>query len=84
MRAHQIMTRQVITVATGASIVDAANIMLDKHISGLPVVDKAGKLVGIVSQGELYPPRRDWNRTEIRSMAKVPGRPGQGSIRLRS
>jgi CBS-domain-containing membrane protein len=52
MRAHQIMTRQIITVSTGASIVDAANIMLDKHISGLPVVDKAGKLVGIVSQGD--------------------------------
>jgi CBS domain-containing protein len=53
MRAHQIMTRQVITVAIDAPIVDAANIMLDKHVSGLPVVDKAGKLVGIVSQGDL-------------------------------
>jgi CBS domain-containing protein len=52
MRAHQIMTRQVITVAADASIVDAANIMLDKRISGLPVVDQAGKLVGIVSQGD--------------------------------
>jgi len=52
MRAHQIMTRQVITVAADASIVDAANIMLDKHISGLPVIDKAGALVGIVSQGD--------------------------------
>jgi CBS domain-containing protein len=52
MRAHQIMTRQVITVAAGASIVDAANIMLDKHISGLPVVDDAGAVVGIVSQGD--------------------------------
>ena len=52
MRAHQIMTRQVITIATDASIVDAANTMLDKHISGLPVVDQAGKLVGIVSQGD--------------------------------
>ena len=52
MRAHQIMTRQVITVASDAPIVDAANIMLDKHISGLPVVDQAGKLVGIVSQGD--------------------------------
>jgi CBS-domain-containing membrane protein len=50
MRAHQIMTRQVITIAVDAPIVDAANIMLDKHISGLPVVDEAGKLVGIVSQ----------------------------------
>jgi CBS domain-containing protein len=52
MRAHQIMTRQVITIAAEASIVDAANIMLDKHISGLPVVDDAAKLVGIVSQGD--------------------------------
>jgi CBS domain-containing protein len=52
MRAHQIMTRQVITIAAGASIVDAANIMLDKHISGLPVVDDAGAVVGIVSQGD--------------------------------
>jgi CBS domain-containing protein len=52
MRAHQIMTRQVITIAAGASIVDAANIMLDKHISGLPVVDDDGKVVGIVSQGD--------------------------------
>src|SRR5476649_2322559 len=52
MRAHQIMTRHVITVSTDAAVVDAANIMLDKHVSGLPVVDRAGKLVGIVSQGD--------------------------------
>src|SRR5271154_2919249 len=52
MRAHQIMTRQVITVATGASIVEAANTMLQNHISGLPVVDQTGKLVGIISQGD--------------------------------
>src|SRR5476651_2259068 len=52
MRAHQIMTRQVITIATAAPIIEAANSRLDKHISGLPVVDEAGKLVGIVSQGD--------------------------------
>src|ERR1700675_4621584 len=52
MRAHQIMTRLVITVATRAPIVEAANTMLQNHISGLRVVDKAGKLVGIVSQGD--------------------------------
>src|ERR1700674_3603142 len=52
MRTHQIMTRKVITVGIAASIVDAANIMLENHISGLPVVDEAGKLVGIVSQGD--------------------------------
>jgi len=52
MRAHQIMTRRLITVVAGTSIIDAANIMLKNHVSGLPVVDRTGKLVGIVSQGD--------------------------------
>jgi CBS domain-containing protein len=52
MRTHQIMTRKVITVGTATSIVEAANIMLEKHVSGLPVIDETGKLVGIVSQGD--------------------------------
>jgi CBS domain-containing protein len=52
MRAHQIMTRPVITVTPETAIVDAAKIMLQKHVSGLPVVDAKGKLVGIVSEGD--------------------------------
>src|SRR5690349_19112017 len=52
MRAHQIMTRSLVTVTPDTSILDAANLMLQKHVSGLPVVDAAGKLVGIVSEGD--------------------------------
>src|ERR1700726_2017550 len=52
MRTHQIMTRKVITVGTATPIVEAANIMLERHVSGLPVIDEKGKLVGIVSQGD--------------------------------
>jgi len=52
MRAHQIMTRPVITVAPETPIIEAANIMLQRHVSGLPVVDGSGKLVGIVSEGD--------------------------------
>ena len=52
MRAHQIMTRSVITIAPDASILEAAKTMLQHHVSGLPVVDAAGKLVGIVSEGD--------------------------------
>jgi CBS domain-containing protein len=52
MRAHQIMTRPVITVTPETTIVDAANLMLQKHVSGLPVVDIGGKLVGVVSEGD--------------------------------
>jgi len=52
MRAHQIMTRPVITVAPDTPMVEAANLMLQKHISGLPVVDATGKLVGMLSEGD--------------------------------
>ena len=52
MRAHQIMTRSVVTVRPDTTILQAANTMLQHHVSGLPVVDAAGKLVGIVSEGD--------------------------------
>ena len=52
MRAHQIMTKPFITVTPDATILEAADVMLQQHISGLPVVDEAGKLVGIVSEGD--------------------------------
>jgi CBS domain-containing protein len=64
MRAHQIMTRPVITVTPEATIVDAANTMLQKHVSGLPVVDATGKLVGIVSEGDFI------RRSEIGTQRK--------------
>jgi len=64
MRAHQIMTRPVITVAPETTIVDAANLMLQRHVSGLPVVDAAGKLVGIVSEGDFI------RRSEIGTQRK--------------
>jgi len=52
MRAHQIMTKPVFTILPDATILEAANLMLRRHISGLPVVDAGGKLVGIVSEGD--------------------------------
>jgi CBS domain-containing protein len=52
MRAYQIMTPRVTTVRADTPIAQAAELMLRKRISGLPVVDSAGKLVGIVSEGD--------------------------------
>ena len=52
MRADQIMTRPVVTVTPETTIVEAADTMLRRHISGLPVVDAAGRLVGIISEGD--------------------------------
>lgn len=52
MRAHQIMTRKVVTVTPEHTVSQAAGLMLQNHISGLPVVDKAGAVIGIVSEGD--------------------------------
>ena len=52
MRAHQIMTRSVITVTPDTTAAEAATTMLQRHVSGLPVVDTAGKLIGIISEGD--------------------------------
>jgi CBS domain-containing protein len=52
MRARQIMTKDVITVAPHTTILDAANIMLRCHLSGLPVLEADGTLVGMVSEGD--------------------------------
>lgn len=52
MRAHQIMTRDVISVSPLTSILDAANLMLRSHVSGLPVLDEGGALIGVVSQSD--------------------------------
>ncbi len=52
MRAHQIMSRQVITIDPDASITDAVHTMLAHHVSGLPVVNATGKLLGIVSESD--------------------------------
>lgn len=52
MRAHQIMSRQVITIDPDATIVNAVDTMLAHRVSGLPVVDRSGKLVGIISESD--------------------------------
>jgi CBS domain-containing protein len=64
MRAHQIMTRSVVTVMPDATILEAANTMLRWHVSGLPVVDITGKLVGVVSEGDFI------RRSEIGTQRK--------------
>lgn len=53
MKVSDIMTQKVISVRPTDGIVDAVRLMLDYRISGLPVVDNAGRLVGIVTEGDL-------------------------------
>jgi CBS domain-containing protein len=53
MKARDIMTSPVITVTARTEVLDVAQLFLDKRISGAPVVDDEGKLIGMVSEGDL-------------------------------
>jgi len=51
--AINIMTSIVITIASDVSIGELSKILLENKISGVPVVDKEGKLIGIVSEADI-------------------------------
>ena len=53
MRAMDVMTTNVITVVPDTSVQALATLLSERGISGVPVVDKDGRLVGIVSEGDL-------------------------------
>lgn len=53
MKAADIMTRQVITIDPDSTVTEAAQRMLQNRISGLPVCDASGRLIGIISEGDL-------------------------------
>ena len=53
MKARDVMVSPVITVKPDASVKELAKILLERRISAVPVVDDQGKLVGIVSEGDL-------------------------------
>lgn len=58
-KAKDIMTEEVITVHPEMEIVKAAKLLLEHHINGLPVVDKEGRLVGIICQDDLIAQQRE-------------------------
>ena len=53
LKAKDIMATELVTVSPAAPVVEAARLLLEKRINGLPVVDEAGQLVGIICQSDL-------------------------------
>ena len=53
LKAKDIMAREIFTISPEAKTLDAARILLDRRINGLPVVDADGRLVGILCQSDL-------------------------------
>ncbi|CAH0305326.1 CBS domain-containing protein [Roseomonas sp. CECT 9278] len=53
MRARDIMTTELVTVPPDMPTDALATLMADRHVSGAPVVDADGRLVGLVTDGDL-------------------------------
>ncbi len=51
---RQLMSDRVITIRPHANVVTAASVMLRNNVSRLPVVDRHGRLVGIISSFDIY------------------------------
>ena len=54
MKVKEIMNKQLFTVSPDASWKDAAELMVEKNVSAVPVVDNNQKLVGILSEKHLF------------------------------
>ncbi len=77
MKVHDVMTWGAITVEPDASVARAVRLMLQNKISGLPVVDGKGQLVGMVTEGDFL--RRgelgtQWQRPRWLEFLLGPGR----------
>jgi CBS-domain-containing membrane protein len=64
MRASDVMARRVVTTTPETTVADVAKLMINHRISGVPVVDRDRRLVGIITEGDLL--RRTETGTERR------------------
>lgn len=69
VKVGEIMQREVVTVRQGSALSDAARLMTEQHISGLPVTDVEDKVIGILTE------------TDFLSALDVQGRRHSGPVR---
>jgi CBS domain-containing protein len=71
MQAHHVMTKSVVSVLPETSVRDISSLMVEKRVSGLPVVAANGQVIGIVSQSDLLHRRELQTETKQKWWLKV-------------
>lgn len=54
IKVANIMTKDVLTVRANEPIINAAKLMYENKISGLPVLDDVGKVVGVITESDIF------------------------------
>jgi CBS domain-containing protein len=52
MQVKDIMTKEVVAIKPNAKITEAANLLHERNLTGLPVIDKENKVIGIISEAD--------------------------------
>lgn len=72
IKIQEIMTLDPVTISQDSTIGEAARLMLDYKISGLPVVDGQGKLVGIITESDIFRiVVQDWSGSQSQGQAYI-------------
>lgn len=72
LKVKDLMTKKVVTVSPDITVKDAANMLFEKEISGLPVVDKKGKLVGMITEKDIIRMALPTYFGEVQSLSFLP------------
>ena len=83
MQAMDIMTREVKTIAPNATIEEAIGILLNTRVSGMPVTDAEGRLVGVVSEGDFLHASETRLSQAQAALDRIPARPRRQDRRIR-
>jgi acetoin utilization protein AcuB len=54
LKVENVMSRKVLTVTADEPLINAAQIMLENKISGLPVLDNTNQVVGIITESDVF------------------------------
>lgn len=70
---RDVMTRSVLSVRPDAPLKEVARELIEHRISGLPVVDDAGRIVGVISEGDLLAKEQRRDAVHHRPLARLFG-----------
>ena len=75
MRVEDFMTRSVITITPDTTLLAAAKLMLEHRVGGFPVVDAAGRIIGVFSESDLLREQGEKGSPWLDIMVGDDGRP---------
>ena len=70
---RDLMTPDVVTVRPTTTIKEVARLLVEHRISGMPVVDDGGRVVGVVSEGDVVVKEQDASPAGRRPLARIFG-----------